>query len=120
MSGCGRRAGELDQLTRQIAFKENEERMLRAKLVRLPEQARFRPGVESEWVALTRDYNVPSRGRTEELLKKSEQSRKVAVDLEERQIGEQFRILDPARRAAAANQPRSACRSTESAWRSGC
>jgi hypothetical protein len=52
------------------------------------------PGVESEWTALTRDYDT-QQAAYKELLGKSEQSR-VAVDLERRQIGEQFRILDPA------------------------
>jgi hypothetical protein len=53
------------------------------------------PGVESEWVALTRDYDTKSASyRT--LLTKSENA-ELASSLEEAQIGEQFRVLDPAR-----------------------
>ena len=53
------------------------------------------PGLESEWVALSRDYETTQKMYTE-LLAKSEDS-KVAANLERRQIGEQFRVLDPAR-----------------------
>ena len=53
------------------------------------------PGIESEWVALTRDYDT-LQATYRELLSKSENS-KMAASLEQRQIGEQFRILDPPR-----------------------
>jgi hypothetical protein len=53
------------------------------------------PSVESEWVALTRDYDTQSASY-QALLSKSENAQ-LAANLEERQIGEQFRILDPAR-----------------------
>ena len=53
------------------------------------------PGLESEWVSLSRDYETQQTAY-KQLLAKSEES-KVAVDLERRQIGEQFRVLDPAR-----------------------
>ena len=53
------------------------------------------PGLESEWIALTRDYET-LKTAYQQLLSKTEDS-KVAADLERRQIGEQFRILDPAR-----------------------
>jgi hypothetical protein len=44
---------------------------------------------------LTRDYDT-QQAAYKDLLSKAEQS-KVAVQLERRQIGEQFRVLDPAR-----------------------
>jgi hypothetical protein len=53
------------------------------------------PGIESEWVALTRDYETQSASY-KALLAKSENA-DLAANLEERQIGEQFRVLDPAR-----------------------
>ena len=53
------------------------------------------PGVESEWIALTRDYDTLQESYRQ-LLAKSENS-KMAASLEQRAIGEQFRILDPAR-----------------------
>jgi uncharacterized protein involved in exopolysaccharide biosynthesis len=86
---------ELDSLDRQIAFKEAEEQRLRALLADYQRRIEEVPGVESEWVALTRDYDT-QQAAYKDLLTKSEQS-KVAVQLEKRQIGEQFRVLDPAR-----------------------
>jgi polysaccharide chain length determinant protein (PEP-CTERM system associated) len=50
------------------------------------------PGLESQLTELMRDYTTLEEGYTT-LLKKSEES-KIAVNLERRQIGEQFRILD--------------------------
>ncbi len=53
------------------------------------------PGIESEWLALTRDYETLQE-TYRQLLAKSENS-KMAASLETREIGEQFRILDPPR-----------------------
>jgi polysaccharide chain length determinant protein (PEP-CTERM system associated) len=86
---------EIDSLERQIEFKEGEERRLRETLAAYQRRLEEVPGVESEWIALTRDYKT-QQASYESLLAKSEQS-KVAVELERRQIGEQFRVLDPAR-----------------------
>jgi protein tyrosine kinase modulator len=86
---------ELDSLSRQIAFKEAEEQRQRGLLADYQKRIEEVPGVESEWVALTRDYDT-QQAAYKDLLSKSEQS-KVAVQLERRQIGEQFRVLDPAR-----------------------
>jgi polysaccharide chain length determinant protein (PEP-CTERM system associated) len=52
------------------------------------------PTRESELVELTRDY-ATLQGSYESLLAKREES-KIAANLERRNIGEQFRILDPA------------------------
>jgi uncharacterized protein involved in exopolysaccharide biosynthesis len=86
---------EIDSLARQIAFKEAEEQRLRATLADYSTRIEAVPGIESEWIALTRDYET-QQAAYKDLLTKSEQSQ-VAVELERRQIGEQFRILDPAR-----------------------
>jgi capsular polysaccharide biosynthesis protein len=53
------------------------------------------PARESELIELTRDYTTLQQVYTN-LLTKREDS-KVAANLERRQAGEQFRILDPAR-----------------------
>jgi len=53
------------------------------------------PGVESEYLSLTRDYDT-IQASFKDLLTKSE-SAKVAENLESRQIGEQFRVLDAPR-----------------------
>ena len=54
---------------------------------------RFIAGVESEWIAVSRDYDTQQKA-FRDLLSKSEQA-KVAANLERRQVGEQFRVLDP-------------------------
>lgn len=85
---------EIESLDRQMTFKESEEIRLRGVMAEYQRRIEAVPGVESEWVALSRDYDT-QQAAYKDLLGKSEQSR-VAVDLERRQIGEQFRILDPA------------------------
>jgi polysaccharide chain length determinant protein (PEP-CTERM system associated) len=98
---------EIESLDRQIAFKINEERRLRAEITGYQRRLEAVPGVESEWVALTRDYDT-LQASYRELLAKSENS-KMAASLEQRQIGEQFRILDPPRvpqKPFSPNRPR--------------
>jgi polysaccharide chain length determinant protein (PEP-CTERM system associated) len=85
---------EIESLDRQTQFKESEERRLRGQVAEYQRRIEAVPGVESEWLVLSRDYET-QQNAYKELLGKSEQS-KVAVDLERRQIGEQFRVLDPA------------------------
>jgi uncharacterized protein involved in exopolysaccharide biosynthesis len=53
------------------------------------------PAVESELTQLTRDYDVLKTTYTELLKKKQEAS--LAANVEQRQVGEQFTIVDPAR-----------------------
>ncbi len=86
---------EIESLDRQIAFKDGEEKRLRAEIGTYQARLEAVPGIESEWVALTRDYDT-LQATYRELLSKSENS-KMAASLEQRQIGEQFRILDPPR-----------------------
>ena len=86
---------QIDSLERQIAFKETDEKRLQQTLADYRRRIEEIPSVESDWIALTRDYKT-QQAAYENLLAKSEQS-KVAVELERRQIGEQFRVLDPAR-----------------------
>jgi uncharacterized protein involved in exopolysaccharide biosynthesis len=86
---------QIESLERQIAFKEAEEQRVRNAMDALQSRIEQIPGVESEWVALTRDYATQQQAY-QQLLSKS-QDAKLAANLEQRQIGEQFRILDPAR-----------------------
>jgi polysaccharide chain length determinant protein (PEP-CTERM system associated) len=86
---------EIESLNRQIAFKESEENRLRAEIGTFQSRLEAVPGIESEWIRLTRDYDTLQE-KYRELLAKSENS-KMAASLEQRQIGEQFRLLDPAR-----------------------
>jgi polysaccharide chain length determinant protein (PEP-CTERM system associated) len=86
---------EVGALDRQIAKKEQEERRLRN--VAAAYQGRVEASLtrESELAELTRDYETLQATYTG-LLGKKEESQ-VAANLERRQIGEQFKILDPAR-----------------------
>jgi protein tyrosine kinase modulator len=86
---------EIESLDRQIGFKEKDEQRQRVLLAEYQRRIEEVPGVESEWTALTRDYDT-QQAAYKDLLTKSEQS-KVGVELERRQIGEQFRVLDSAR-----------------------
>jgi polysaccharide chain length determinant protein (PEP-CTERM system associated) len=86
---------EIESLDRQVRFKEAEEQRQRELLATYQRRIEEIPGVESEWTALTRDYDT-QQAAYKDLLTKSEQS-KVAMELERRQIGEQFKVLDPAR-----------------------
>ena len=87
---------ELESLDRLTAFKEAEEKRLRELVSEYQRRIEAVPGIESEWVALTRDYETLEQNYRS-LLTKSEAS-KVSLDLESRQISEHFRIVDPARR----------------------
>jgi polysaccharide chain length determinant protein (PEP-CTERM system associated) len=86
---------EMESLERQIQFKEAQEGRIRAIVGEYQRRIESIPGLESEWVSLSRDYETQQTAY-KQLLAKSEDS-KVAMDLERRQIGEQFRVLDPAR-----------------------
>ncbi len=85
---------EIESLDRQIAFKTSEERRLRAEIAEYQRRVEAVPGLESEWVALTRDYET-QQNAYKELLAKSGAS-KVAMNLEQEEIGELFRVVDPA------------------------
>jgi polysaccharide chain length determinant protein (PEP-CTERM system associated) len=98
---------EIDSLDRQTAFRESEEERLQALVAEYQRRIEAAPGIESEWIALTRDYDT-QQAAYRSLLSKSGAAR-VAVDLENHQIGENFRVLDPAGVAArpvSPNRPR--------------
>ena len=52
------------------------------------------PGLESEWIKLTRDYDTQQAGY-KDLLQKSTAAN-LSRELEQQDIGERFRIVDPA------------------------
>jgi protein tyrosine kinase modulator len=86
---------EVQSLDRKIVAKEAEERRLRDVMANYEARVEAAPARESELIELTRDYTTLQQVYTT-LLTKREDS-KVAVNLERRQAGEQFRILDAAR-----------------------
>lgn len=86
---------EIANLDRQIAQKETD--ISRLKKVAADYQKRIDsvPGHESELTALMRDYETLQKIYTN-LLSKKEDS-KISANLERQQVGEQFKMLDPAR-----------------------
>jgi polysaccharide chain length determinant protein (PEP-CTERM system associated) len=86
---------ERDNLDRQIARKQQEETRIRTEIAGYQARVESTPARESELIALTRDYETLQNIYTS-LLSKREDSA-VAANLERRQIGEQFKVLDPAR-----------------------
>jgi polysaccharide chain length determinant protein (PEP-CTERM system associated) len=86
---------ELDNLDREIQAKLAEEQRLRGLVSMYQARIEATPVRETELAALTRDYDTFEQSyRT--LLQKKEDS-EMSANLEKRQIGETFRILDPAR-----------------------
>jgi uncharacterized protein involved in exopolysaccharide biosynthesis len=88
---------QLESLNRQIASERAEEDRLRKVTAQYQARLEAVPTRETELAELTRDYATTQQIYAS-LLGKSEES-KVAANLERRQIGEQFKILDPARPA---------------------
>jgi polysaccharide chain length determinant protein (PEP-CTERM system associated) len=86
---------ELDQLDRQLAFKESEEKRLRGISAAHEQRVERVPARESDLAELMRDYST-LQTVYQSLLAKQEDS-KIAANLEHRQIGDQFKLLDPAR-----------------------
>ena len=98
---------ELDNLDRQIQAKIAEEARLRSNAAMYQQRIEAAPIREAELVALTRDYETMQQ-TYRSLLQKKEESQ-IAASLEKRQIGEQFKILDPARmpeQPASPDRPR--------------
>jgi polysaccharide chain length determinant protein (PEP-CTERM system associated) len=86
---------EMETLDREIARKQEVQEKLQASITEYQRRAEMAPTRESELVALDRDYGTLQKVYNT-LLGKSEDA-KLAANLEHRQIGEQFKIIDPAR-----------------------
>ena len=86
---------EIDKLDRQIAGKEADSVRLRGTIAEYQRRVETAPTRESEMAELTRDYETLKKGY-ESLLAKKEDSN-IAANLEKQQVGEQFKVLDPAR-----------------------
>ena len=86
---------EIQTLDLQLADKESRRNSFASQISNYDTRINALPARESELASLTRDYETLQKMYTD-LLAKREQS-KVAANLERRQIGEQFNVLDPAR-----------------------
>jgi polysaccharide chain length determinant protein (PEP-CTERM system associated) len=85
---------ELEAIDRQIATSQADQARLQRTMSEYQAKLDALPSRESELVELTRDYSTLQATYTS-LLTKREDS-KLATNLERRQIGEQFKVLDPA------------------------
>lgn len=98
---------ELDNLDRQIQGKTAEEQRLQGLVAMYQGRIQAAPLREAELAGLTRDYET-LQNTYRSLLQKKEESQ-MSANLEKRQIGEQFKILDPARmpeKPASPDRPR--------------
>jgi polysaccharide chain length determinant protein (PEP-CTERM system associated) len=98
---------EMEKLDRQITAKLAEEKRLRDVMSVYQKRIETAPTRDSELTELTRDYGT-LQTMYKSLLAKREDS-KVSANLERRQIGEQFKILDAARlpqKPTSPNRPR--------------
>jgi hypothetical protein len=86
---------EMDTLDQQIALKETEQTRLHGVIADYQRRVDATPTRESELTELTRDYST-IQAMYRSLLGKNEDA-KISANLERRQIGEQFKVLDPAR-----------------------
>jgi len=86
---------QLQKLDKQIADKADSEQKLRTVMSTYQKRIEAAPARDAELTELTRDYRTLQTMYTSLLAKKEDS--KVAANLERRQIGEQFKILDPAR-----------------------
>jgi polysaccharide chain length determinant protein (PEP-CTERM system associated) len=86
---------QIEQIERQIQASQNEESRLRRQVATYRGRVENIPARESEMAEITRDYEH-LRDIYGKLVEKREDS-KIAANLERRQIGEQFKLLDPAR-----------------------
>jgi len=92
-----------DSLDREIANLTTEQDELRKTIQTYQAHVEAVPSRESDLASITRDYDtLQTLYRT--LLAKREDS-KIAENLERRQVGEQFKILDPPRQAERPSWP---------------
>jgi len=86
---------QIEDIDRQLAEKQEQERKLRTAVADYQAKLDAVPKRESDLVELTRDYTT-LQAQYQNLLVKREEA-KLAANLERRNIGEQFKVLDPAK-----------------------
>jgi polysaccharide chain length determinant protein (PEP-CTERM system associated) len=86
---------QIDDVDRQIADKQEQDRRLRSVVAEYQAKLDAMPKRESDLIELTRDYST-LQASYQSLLAKREEA-KLAANLERRNIGARFKVLDPAR-----------------------
>ena len=84
---------QLYEINRTIQEKTVEQSRIQQEISKLQSKLQLTPAIAQEYKALTRDYQTAVNVYND-LLKKQSDS-EMATDLERRQQGEQFRVLDP-------------------------
>jgi uncharacterized protein involved in exopolysaccharide biosynthesis len=86
---------QIDDIDRQLKDKADQDKQLRAVVDGYQAKLDAVPKRESDLVELTRDYTTLQTSYQSLLAKREEAT--LAANLERRNIGEQFKVLDPAR-----------------------
>ena len=94
---------EFESLERNLTVRRAQADRLQKTLDEYKLRVEAAPVLESQLTELTRDHET-LQGTYTTLLKKSQDAR-VASNLEERQVGQQFRIVDPARAPERPSSP---------------
>src|SRR5580704_9854029 len=95
---------QLKAMDQEIALKKRDQAAIQAQLHLYQERVASSPEVEEEYKAITRD-NATAQLSYTDLLKKMQEA-KMAVDLEKRQQGEQFRVMDEPNLPEAPSSPK--------------
>ncbi len=86
---------EMTKLDEQIANKESDMREMRQRMSDYQSRVDAVPGHESELTGLMRDYDTLQKVYADLLAKK--ENSQISANLERQQVGEQFKVIDPAR-----------------------
>lgn len=84
---------QIHQLDQMIAAASAEQQSLQRQIREYQARIQLSPTVEEEYKQLTRDYETAQKFYDDLLAKKTQSE--MATDLERRQQGEQFRVMDP-------------------------
>lgn len=94
---------EFDSLGRQIEAKRVKAEKAQATIAEYQNRVQAAPMLDSQLSELMRDKNMLT-ATYEGLLRKTQDAR-LSANIEQRQVGEQFRIIDPARRPERPRSP---------------
>ena len=94
---------EAERLRKSLDTRRENAQRLQTQLAAYKARIEVAPKLESELTELTRDYDTLEKQYLD-LLRKSEES-KIAVNLERRQVGEQFKVIDTARLPERPSRP---------------
>jgi len=95
--------GQIHQLEQTLQEKTHEQQRLQEQIKVYQARVQLSPMVEEQYKDLNRDYQTAVNFYNELLAKKTQSE--MATDLERRQQGEQFRVMDPANLPEKASFP---------------